>query len=106
VAREDLERNGVRWLTPAPANNTYAVAVRSEAAEVLGVRRLSGLAALVDLRPENATLCAANEFLVRPDGLPGLQRAYGVQFPPASITETPLGGHPQGGRRGRPVQLR
>ena len=73
VAKEDLERNGVRWLAPAPADNTFALAVRSEAAEVLGVRSLSGLAALVDLRPENATLCAAKEFLVRPDGLPGLQ---------------------------------
>jgi osmoprotectant transport system substrate-binding protein len=90
VAKEDLERNSVRWLAPAPADNTYALAVRSEAAEVLGVRSLSGLAALVELRPENATLCAANEFLVRPDGLPGLQQAYGFQFPPGSITELPL----------------
>ena len=91
VAKEDLERNGVSWLAPAPADNTFAVAVRSEAAEVLGVRNLSALAALVDLRPENATLCAANEFLSRPDGLPGLQQAYGFQFPSGSITELPLG---------------
>ena len=91
VAKEDLERNGVSWLAPAPADNTFALAVRSEAAEVLGVRSLSGLGALVDLRPENATLCAANEFLARPDGLPGLQQAYGFQFPPGSITELPLG---------------
>ena len=91
VAKEDLERNGVSWLAPAPADNTFALAVRSEAAEVLGVRSLSGLGALVDLRPENATLCAANEFLARPDGLPGLQQAYGFQFSPGSITELPLG---------------
>jgi osmoprotectant transport system substrate-binding protein len=91
VAKEDLERNGVRWLAPAPADNTFALAVRREAGEVLGVRSLSGLAALVDLRPENATLCAANEFLQRPDGLPGLQQAYGFQLPAGSITELPLG---------------
>jgi osmoprotectant transport system substrate-binding protein len=90
VAEEDLERNGVRWLAPAPADNTYAVAVRSEAAEVLGVRSLSALAALVDLRPENATMCAATEFLQRPDGLPGMQQAYGFEFPPGSVTELPL----------------
>ena len=91
VAAEDLAKNGVRWLAPAPANNTYALAVRREAAEVLGVRSLSGLGALAELRPENATVCAANEFLVRPDGLPGLQQAYGFQLPAGSITELPLG---------------
>jgi osmoprotectant transport system substrate-binding protein len=90
VAAEDAERNGIRWLAPAPANNTFAVAVRSEAAEVLGVRSLSGLAVLAELRPENATLCAADEFLLRPDGLPGLQQAYGFQFPPGSVAQLPL----------------
>src|SRR3712207_375805 len=41
VAREDLKKNQIRWLKPAPANNTFAIAVRSEAAEVLGVKSLS-----------------------------------------------------------------
>ena len=90
VAAEDAERNGIRWLEPAPANNTFALAVRREAAEVLGVRSLSGLAALTELRPENATLCAAEEFLLRPDGLPGLQQAYGFQFPAGSVAQLPL----------------
>jgi osmoprotectant transport system substrate-binding protein len=90
VAAEDADRNGIRWLEPAPANNTFALAVRREAGEVLGVRTLSGLAALAELRPENATLCAAEEFLARPDGLPGLQQAYGFQFPAGSVAQLPL----------------
>ena len=85
VAEEDFEKNQIRWLKPAPANNTFAIAVRSEAAEVLGVESLSGLAVLNELRPEDTTLCAANEFLTREDGLPGLEKAYGFEVPADNV---------------------
>lgn len=88
VAEEDLAKNQIRWLKPAPANNAYAIAVRSEAAGVLGVTTLSELGVLVELRPENATLCAASEFLNRElDGLPGLEEAYGFEIPDNNIVE-------------------
>ena len=88
VAKEDLQKNDIKWLDPpAPANNTYALAVRSEAAEVLGVDSLSGLAVLSQLRPEDVTLCAADEFLTRDDGLPGLEKAYGFQFPTENVVK-------------------
>ena len=86
VAKEDLQKNDIKWLDPpAPANNTYAIAVRSEAAEVLGVDSLSGLAVLSQLRPEDVTLCAAEEFLPREDGLPGLAKAYDFEVPADNI---------------------
>jgi osmoprotectant transport system substrate-binding protein len=86
VAKEDLQKNDIKWLDPpAPANNTYAIAVRSEAAEVLGVDSLSGLAVLSQLRPEDVTLCAADEFLTREDGLPGLEKAYDFEVPADNI---------------------
>jgi osmoprotectant transport system substrate-binding protein len=86
VAKEDLQKNDIKWLDPpAPANNTYAIAVRSEAAEVLGVDSLSGLAVLSQLRPEDVTLCAADEFLTRDDGLPGLEKAYDFEVPADNI---------------------
>ena len=88
VAEEDLAENQIRWLEPAPANNSFAIAVRSEAAEVLGVETISGLAALSELRPEDATLCAADEFLSREDGLPGMEKAYDFDLPDANIVET------------------
>jgi osmoprotectant transport system substrate-binding protein len=91
VAKEDLAKNQIRWLKPAPANNAYAIAVRSEAAEVLGVESLSGLAVLNELRPEDATLCAANEFLTREDGLPGLEKAYGFEFPTDNVVRMEQG---------------
>src|SRR5215217_5301310 len=31
VAKEDLEKNGIEWLPPAPANDAFTIAVRSEA---------------------------------------------------------------------------
>ncbi len=91
VAREDLEKNRIRWLAPAPANNSFAIAVRSEAAEVLSVETISGFAALSELRPEDATLCAADEFLSREDGLPGMEKAYGFDLPNTNIVDTEEG---------------
>jgi len=87
VAEEDLKKNRIRWLEPAPANNSFAIAVRSEAAGVLGVTSLSELGVLAQLRPEDATLCAASEFLKREDGLPGVERAYEFELPNDNIVE-------------------
>ena len=37
VKRLDLERNDIVWLTPAPANNTWAMAIRADLAESEGI---------------------------------------------------------------------
>ncbi len=89
VAEEDLKKNNIKWLAPpAPANDTFAIAVRSEAAGVLGVTTLSELAVLAELRPENTTLCAASEFLNREiDGLPGLEKAYDFEISDDNIVK-------------------
>ena len=91
VAEEDLTKNHIQWLQPAPANNSYAIAVRSEAAGVLGVTNLSSLAVLAELRPEDTTLCAASQFLTRDDGLPGMEKAYDFEFPNDNIVKTQEG---------------
>jgi osmoprotectant transport system substrate-binding protein len=91
VAEEDLAKNQIQWLQPAPADNSFAIAVRSEAAGVLGVTNLSSLAVLATLRPEDTTLCAASEFLTRDDGLPGMERAYNFQSPNDNIVKTQEG---------------
>jgi osmoprotectant transport system substrate-binding protein len=87
VAERDLEENNVRWLPPAPANNTYAVAVRGEAYGDLGVKKLSDFGTLIEERPEEATLCTDSEFATRDDGLPGVEKAYGFEFPNENIFE-------------------
>lgn len=91
IATEDLQRNQVRWLQPAPMDNTYAIATAQGRGQQLGVRTLSDYAELVRRDPAQASLCAATEFLTRDDGLPGLQQAYGFTLPPSEISEVDLG---------------
>lgn len=76
VSREFRERFGVRWLPPLGFQNTYAIAVRRETARKLG------LATLSDLARVSRTLRAGltPDFIGRPDGLPGLEKAYGLRF--------------------------
>lgn len=70
------ERDGVRVLAPLGFENTFAILMRREQAGRLGIRAIS------DLRAHQATLRAGfgPEFMNRPDGYPGLVRAYGLSF--------------------------
>jgi len=76
VARAYRRRFGLEWLPPIGFNNTYAIAVRDAAAEQHGWERISDL---IDAAP---TLSAGftSEFMARPDGYPGLKKAYGLAF--------------------------
>ena len=68
--------NGLTWLPPAEANNTYAFAVRSEALpELGGISTLSGLA---ELPVEQRTLCVESEFASRNDGLGPMLDTYEI----------------------------
>jgi osmoprotectant transport system substrate-binding protein len=89
VARQDLQENGIKWLDPAPGNDTYAIAASEKTSKDLGVETISDLKSLVEERPEEATLCLNNDddFRTRFDGLPGLERAYGFQFPEENLIE-------------------
>lgn len=64
------------WLDPLGLNNTYALAMRREDAEERGVSTYSDL---IPLAPD-MTLGASQEFLVRDDGLLGIQDLYGMEF--------------------------
>jgi osmoprotectant transport system substrate-binding protein len=88
VAKEDLKENDIKWLSPpAPANNTYTMAVRSEAYDKLGVKKLSDFKQLVEENPEEATVCVGTEFSTRDDGLPGMEQAYNFEFPKENIVK-------------------
>src|SRR5919199_6970117 len=76
VQRELGARYGVRWLPPLGFENTYAVAVRRATADSLGLRTLSDLARVAPRLRAGLT----PDFIGRPDGLPGLARAYGISF--------------------------
>jgi len=91
LARLDRRQNGVEWLQPAPADNTYALAVREDTgdADLEAVAALSDLTRLVQEHPEKATFCVGPEFSNRADGLPGLARHYGFEVPPANLSVLP-----------------
>jgi osmoprotectant transport system permease protein len=76
VSREFRERYGVRWLPPLGFQNTYAIAVRQETAARLHLTTLSDLARVS--RSLRAGLTP--DFIGRADGLPGLEKAYGISF--------------------------
>jgi osmoprotectant transport system substrate-binding protein len=86
VRDRDLAENGIVWYTPAPFNNTYALAVRAGAVDELGVRTLSDLGDLIANDPDEATLCIETEFEVRDDGLPGMEAHYGYTFPSGNVS--------------------
>jgi osmoprotectant transport system substrate-binding protein len=86
VARAYEQQYGLTWLRPAPMNDTQALATTRAIAARYHLRTLSELAvAAPQLR-----LGAVPEFLKRPDGLPGLQRAYGG-FHFKSVNELDIG---------------
>jgi osmoprotectant transport system substrate-binding protein len=78
-------KNSITWWPPAPANDTYAIAINSEAAAKYHVTTLSEYAALAKQDPAAASTCIGPEFSSRDDGFPGLQKAYGFTLPASSI---------------------
>lgn len=76
VSDEFEARWGLHWLPPLGFENTYAIALRREAADSLGIRTLSGLA---EFAPRLAGGFSP-DFLGRADGLDGLAAAYGIEF--------------------------
>jgi osmoprotectant transport system permease protein len=76
VSREFRARYGVRWLPPLGFQNTYSIAVRRETARRF---KLSTLSDLARVSPEMKAGLTP-DFIGRPDGLPGLEKAYGVRF--------------------------
>ncbi|GLZ04760.1 glycine/betaine ABC transporter substrate-binding protein [Actinomadura sp. NBRC 104412] len=91
VAKADLAQSGIRWLAPAPANNTYAIATTNEKAAQLGVKTISDYAALAKKDAKQATFCGAAEFLGRNDGWPGVEKTYGFDLPRSAVAELALG---------------
>lgn len=80
--RELDGKKGLVWPTPAPFNNTYALAMPEEQAEQLGVRTLSDLARAMKEQGDKKTHLFAMdpEFAGRPDGLAPMSELYGFHF--------------------------
>lgn len=90
TVKDEDAGNDIVWLEPSAANNGYAIGAPGDTASELGVTTLSDYAELVNSSPDDASLCAAAEFLDRADGLLGLQDVYGFELPASSIKEMDL----------------
>lgn len=75
----DAEKNDVVWLTPAPANNTWAIAVRQEVADGNGLETMSDLGAYIS-GGGNIKLAGSSEFVNSEAALPAFQEAYGFDM--------------------------
>lgn len=75
----DMQANKLVWLPPAPANNTWAIAIRKDVAQANKLRTLDDLGRWVSTGGK-FKLAASAEFIERPDGLPAFQTAYNFKL--------------------------
>ncbi|WP_086770680.1 glycine betaine ABC transporter substrate-binding protein [Streptomyces bobili] len=91
AVRDADVRNGVTWLPQSRLNNTYALAMNQASFKKYGTRTLSEVAELSRSDPKAVSLCVESEFANRADGLPGMQKAYGMKVPADRITQMDTG---------------
>jgi osmoprotectant transport system substrate-binding protein len=75
----DLARNRLVWLTPAPANNAWAIAIRKDIADRQRLKSMDDFARWV-AGGGKVKLAASAEFVERPDALPAFQASYGFRL--------------------------
>jgi osmoprotectant transport system substrate-binding protein len=75
----DADKHKLAWLAPAPANNTWAIAVRRDLAATHKLKSLADFGAWV-AGGGKVKLAASAEFAERPDALPAFQGAYGFKL--------------------------
>lgn len=80
----DLKHNRIVWLTPAPANNTWAIAVRKDVADANKLKTLDDMGQWISAGGQ-FKLAASAEFAERSDALPAFQSAYGFKLKPAQL---------------------
>lgn len=76
----------ILWLKPLGFNNTYTITMREDKAKSLGVETISDLVPFAS----SLTFACTAEFIERPDGYPGLQKAYGIKFKSVSTMDPGL----------------
>lgn len=79
VKKLDQEKNKLTWLAPAPANNTWAIAIRKDVASANKLKTLSDLGRYIS-KGGQFKLAASAEFIERADALPAFQSSYGFKL--------------------------
>ena len=79
VATLDREKNHLVWLAPAPANNTWVIAVRRDLAERHGLKTMNDFAKYL-AGGGRIKLAASAEFVESPSALPAFEATYGFKL--------------------------
>lgn len=79
VKELDKSANDIVWLEPAPANNTWAIAIPESLAEEQKLASLEDFAAYVN-SGGYVKLIGSEEFITSPAALPAFQQAYGFNL--------------------------
>lgn len=82
----DWDANRVVWLQPAPANNTWAVAVRGDIAASAKLATMSDFARWVN-GGGSAKLAGSSEFINSAAALPAFQATYGFKLKSEQLIE-------------------
>lgn len=84
VSALDLAKNNIVWLAAAPANNTWAIAVRKDVAAANKLKTLDDMGKWITAGGQ-FKLAASAEFAERSDALPAFQAAYGFKLKPDQL---------------------
>lgn len=84
VKKLDYDANKIVWLSPSPANNTWAIAVRKDVAETNKLVTLSDFGKYVS-GGGKVVLAASAEFVNSAAALPAFQAAYGFTLKPEQL---------------------
>lgn len=84
ASKLDYQTNKIVWLTPAPANNTWAVALRDDVATANKLTTFSEFGKWVAGGGE-VKLAASSEFVNSPAALPKFQEVYGFTLKPDQL---------------------
>jgi osmoprotectant transport system substrate-binding protein len=79
VKQLDYNANKVIWLAPAPANNTWAIAVRQDLALNEGLKNLEDMAAYLN-KGGSFRIACSEEFATSLAALPAFENAYGFKL--------------------------
>ena len=86
VAELDREQNDIVWLTPSPANNTWAIALRQDVAEENGLTTMTQMGEWI-AGGGQVKLAASTEFVTSPAALPAFQETYGFTLTPDQLVQ-------------------
>ncbi|MBU5436967.1 hypothetical protein KQI42_03035 [Tissierella sp. MSJ-40] len=77
VVKERYDNDfGIKWLEPLGFNNTFAITMRKEMADEIGIETISQLKD----HAKDLSFASTQEFLEREDGYDSMKEIYGIEF--------------------------